>query len=429
MGIVTVCNVISMVAMLWRTFVIADHLDVVDFGKVIICINFFVIVKMLLRPGLAETLQRFVPEFEAANKSEASSSLCWLCVYIVLAVGILIAGFTLLCSTYIADFWYDDLDLASPLVALGLVSALFLFREVATMLLRLADAFAWALLPAALISIIVPIYLISIDTSDFTVARVIYSVAVAEVLTLIVLVCALFIKVQNYWVFKKSLLRLEPLKTYKAELKDTLCQTSLFGVLNFGSHHTAVFLIGLLAGAKDVALIGMASQLAKPITYLQSSVGSAVAPEVSKLYTKGKKIEVLSILNKTMQLGGIALVCGLCFSYFVGPWLISNTVGENYVEALPIFYILVTAHMLVLMFTGFLPVAIARGEIKQRNIVVALRFIYLGIAIAVGLNAWSAVIVQLMGALSIRFFNDIPLYKRLKKEVSCKDISMQSKTL
>jgi O-antigen/teichoic acid export membrane protein len=179
----------------------------------------------------------------------------------------------------------------------------------------------------------------------------------------------------------------------------------------------AAFLIGVFAGAKDIAVIGMGIQLVKPITFIQASVGSVIGPEISTLYAKGRYDKVMKLLNKTIIVGGLALVGGLLFSYLIGPWLITRYLGEAYLQAMPVFYMLATSYMLIVMFTGFLPISIARGEIKRRNFVVSIRFLYLGVAVAIGLNAWNAAFVQLLGALTIRVFNDWPLYRSLNNEI------------
>lgn len=129
----------------------------------------------------------------------------------------------------------------------------------------------------------------------------------------------------------------------------------------------AAFLIGVFAGAKDITLMGMGIQLARPITFLYTTVGAVIQPEVSRSYAQGQYRKVIELLNKTVIGGGGALVLGLIFSFLLGPFFIMRYLG-----AMPVFYMLAASYMLVVMFTGFLPISIARGEIKRRNLVVSI---------------------------------------------------------
>tara|TARA_A100000164_G_scaffold277711_1_gene249819 strand:- start:270 stop:539 length:270 start_codon:yes stop_codon:yes gene_type:complete len=77
--------------------------------------------------------------------------------------------------------------------------------------------------------------------------------------------------------------------------------------------------------------------------------------------------------------------------------------------------VLVISYGLTLVFQPFLAVAIMRGEVGRRNMLVSFRFIYLGIAVWLGIDAMAIAVVLLIGNLSVRFLNDLPLYNRLKK--------------
>ena len=417
MGVVTVCNIIALVGMMWRTFLLASTFDLENFGRVIICLNFFAVVKMLAKPGLGFTLQKYIPEYDHQGASDRAASLCWLCAYlsILVAIPIMLGG--VVAIPWIAEHWYDDCSIIFPMQVMAFTSAFFLLGDIASMLLRLVDAFIWALLPMTLAAVAVPLYLVSIDGSSFTVSKVVVAIAASEFFILLALLCALLIKTKKYWKFSRKTLSLAPLRGQGKEIKSILTHTSVFGILRGGSESVAAFLIGVFAGAKDIAVIGMGIQLAKPITFIQASVGSVIGPEISTLYAKGRYGKVMQLLNKTIIVGGLALVGGLLFSYLIGPWLITRYLGEAYLQAMPVFYMLATSYMLIVMFTGFLPISIARGEIKRRNLVVSIRFLYLGVAVAIGLNAWNAAFVQLLGALTIRVFNDWPLYRSLNNEM------------
>ncbi len=59
-------------------------------------------------------------------------------------------------------------------------------------------------------------------------------------------------------------------------------------------------------------------------------------------------------------------------------------------------------------------VKLCMGELKRRNLVVASRFLFIGAFILTGLNALTLAIAQLLGALVVRIFSDIPVMRRLR---------------
>lgn len=74
---------------------------------------------------------------------------------------------------WILDHCYNDRSIMLPMQIMAMTSAFFLLGEIASMLLRLVDAFVWALMPMALAAVAVPAYLVSIAAADLTVSRVV----------------------------------------------------------------------------------------------------------------------------------------------------------------------------------------------------------------------------------------------------------------
>lgn len=417
-GIVAFCSALTIAGMFARTFFLAHGLDLKTFGKVILCINFWAVARLLIKPGLSYTLQNFIPRYEEEGNVEAQASLCWLSAYIALAVGVFMLFLSFFSIPWIVQKWYEgDTSLIFPLQFLSLSAAFFLFGDIATMLLRLANHFFLALAPSAIASILVPLYFLCIGTEQITLNNAIVAIALAELFTLICLLLFLAVKTPSFWKISRSILLLTPLHSHWKTLRSTLTHTSFFGILQGSSEQIAAFLIGIFSGPRDIALIGMALQLSKPISMLCPIIGAAVHPELAIFHAQKKWKSILSLLNKTLVLGGGGLLAMLLGAGLLGPYLIVHILGmPDYVVALPIFYLLASSYMLIVMFTGFLPIAIAEQKVTRYNMAVMMRLIYLGIAIAIGINAWNAAMVQLLGSLTIRIFNDLPLYFSLQRK-------------
>lgn len=415
LGGYTLCNVFIVLGMFFRTYILADQLNLEDFGKVFICVNFYTVIRLFIRPGVLHTLQFYVPLYEKEAKYCQLSSLLWLCLYLSIGVACVVLSIALFLTNWVADAWYHDVTLSSSLQLLGIACSFYMLGDISSILLRVKGQFVLSMVPSLIGAWAVPTVLLGYSHVGLTVESVIVVFAVGELLSISAVAILLFIYTRKQWSGGRGVFLLKPLRYELKELRKTLLQTSLFGLLRSSSDQVSTLLVGVFSGAKELALMAMAMQLAKPITVLQATVGNYLAPIISDKYTSHKYEEVLSILKKSVICGLICLILGLLFSVLVGRELIVLFLSNEYLEALPVFYVLSSAYMLVVMFSGFLPIAVAEGKMEKRNWVVCLRFVYLGIALCLGINAMIAAVVQILGALTTRIFNDLPLYKMVKK--------------
>jgi len=403
-------------AAMGKVVILGRYLDVESFGYYIICLNAVAIIKLILRVGFEPTLIRFIPEFEAEKAEDKVASLLILSIYLASAISLLTVGLVFFGSDLAAESVYQNANLASSLKIIGFASCAHLFSEISVALLRLANKFHLAQIPSILGGISVPLILVSLEAKgELNLESAIIATAIGEALAFLSFLVLMVLYTRPLWSFAARILKLQPLRGHFRDLRSTLGQTSLFGMLNAGSEAGGVFLLGIFGSSAQVALAGMAVQMSRPLTVLQSSLGSAVNPEVTRLYAKGETAYLLTFLKRYMRTIGSLVCAGILVVALLGPWSVRLVLKPAYLDAIPVFMVLVISYGLTLIFQPFLAVAIMRGEVGRRNLLVSFRFLYLAIAVWLGIDAMAVALVLLIGNLSVRFFNDLPLYRRLRK--------------
>ena len=415
-GIGMVGGAVIILAAMGKAVILGRYLDLESFGYYVICLNAVSIIKLILSIGFEPTLLRFIPEFEAEKADHKVASLLILLIYIASAISLLTIGLVFFVSDWAAEMVYANPTLAISFKIMGFATCAHLFSGISVGHFHLANKFHLAQIPPIVGGVMVPLLLVYLEiTGGLKLESAIIATAIGEALTILLFLILMVLCTRSFWSFGGRILSLKPLQGHFGELRNTLGQTSLFGILNGGSEVGGVFLLGIFGSKTQVALAGMAVSLSRPLTVLQSSLGSAVNPEVSRLYAKGEMGHLLTFLKRYIRIVGLLVCVGILVVPILGPWSINFFLRPAYLEALPVFMVLVISYGLTLVFQPFLAVAIMRGEVGRRNMLVSFRFIYLGIAVWLGIDAMAIAVVLLIGNLSVRFLNDLPLYNRLKK--------------
>ena len=415
-GIGMVGGIVIILAAMGKAVILGRYLDLESFGYYIICLNVVSIIKLILSVGFEPTLLRFIPEFEAENADHKVASLLILLIYIASTISLLTVGLVFFGSDWAAEQVYANANLASAFKIMGFATCAHLFSGISVGLLRLANKFHLAQIPPIIGGITVPLLLVYLEIrGGLKLESAIIATAIGEGLTILLFLVLMVFCTRSFWSFGGRILSLQPLRGHFRDLRSTLGQTSLFGILNGGSEVGGVFLLGIFGSKTQVALAGMAVSLSRPLMVLQSSLGSAVNPEISRLYAKGEMVSLLTFLKRYMRTVGLLVCASILVVPFLAPWCINFLLRPAYLDAIPVFMVLVISYGLTLIFQPFLAVAIMRGEVGRRNLLVSFRFLYLAIAVWLGIDAMAIALVLLIGNLSVRFFNDLPLYHRLRK--------------
>ncbi len=414
-GIGLLGSVLVTFGVVGKTIILGRYLDLADFGYYIICLNAIAMLRLFLRPGFELTLMRYIPEFEAEESKEKVSSLVLLCLYVALLGALVFAGIFFFGNELIASKLYGDPALSDILYVLGISSSFYLLTVIAITLLRITENFKYTLIPSVLGSISVPLILMFLQMQGWlNLKTAIVATAIGELLTVVSVGLACFVMLRGFVAVNKDTLTLAPIRSHFRSLKATLGQTSLFGILQAGAQTGGVFLLGVFGGPVQAAIGGMAVQMARPVAMFQTSLGAAVTPELNRLNAEGEINELISFLKRYMLLTMIGACCAFVAIFLLGPSIVSTILKPAYTSAIPAFLVLAFSFALTLIFEPFLTIAVAREEVGRRNLLVSLRFLYLAIAVWVGISAIGVMVALVAGNLTVRIFNDLPLYRRLK---------------
>lgn len=398
------------------TAVLTKSLDgTADYGRLLIAINLYGFLLPLLGVRAQDLIFRFYPEFEERGDVPALRVLIGLALLIAAAFGVLIGVGGLLGASWIAHAFYEDAAMAPLFKAYAAVMLFRPFQDVYVPLLRLSNRFAVLVVPQVfgrvITLILLGVYFYAVDR--YALVEVVGILVLGEALQAIP---PLLIAGRQVW----PLLRHRGGLTARAAWRQhwrafagTLFQTNVVGYLKLAAEDGGLFLLGIIAGPSQVALYGIARQLSKPLSLLQRNVQAAIAPEVVRLWARRELARLHRLVGKLTRAGllggGVLLVLVVMLARPVLLWVATPA----YLEALPVFYVFFATYYVTFVSLVYYPLALCMGALGRRNLVVAVRLVYLGGAIALGLNALSLAAAQLGGALTTRLFNDLPLLRRL----------------
>ncbi len=414
-GLGLLSGVVILIAGIIRAGLLAVYLDLTEFGYFIICTNLIAFVRVLMQIGVADTIIRFFPKFEEQKRNDALSSLVFLIFYVACGTTLLVLLVACIFSGVIAQSWYGDQELATPILLSATLSSGFLLSAGSTALLRVQNQFHLAVLPPIIAACIGPlgIYLFH-RYNALNLTNAVLAVSAGSLIATLGCVFFAALVTSKRLDFSLGNLKLKPLSESKREIRSTLTQTSLFGILSGSSEVGGIFLLGLLGAPAQVAILGMSVQLSRPFILVQSSLGTALSPEISRLHAERKHRDLYDFVVKFVGAFLVLVTVAVGLLWFFTPIIVGNFLDVSYLTAVPVFLILMISNGLMMAFQPCLPVAIAQGRVGRRNLAVCARFLYLGLACIPGLTAMGVALSILVGNLTVRITNDLPLLRRMR---------------
>jgi O-antigen/teichoic acid export membrane protein len=205
---------------------------------------------------------------------------------------------------------------------------------------------------------------------------------------------------------------------FRSEMLPCFLNSNLSGYLKFAISPGDIFLLGLVSTPSQVALYGLAKQLTAPFAMVQTTMQTAITPEIVFLRAKHRLKQLEQLITRYVLtasfIGGISLVLALV----IGTILFSSIFAEQYSNALTIFYVLVVAAWLLLVMAVFRPVAITMDQLKWHNAALATSLLLLVALLATRrLNALTLAFVQLVEAAMLRPAFGVVVWKKLRHQL------------
>ncbi len=410
-------SLMSVLLGLCRTALLTRNMLLEDYGRYLIAINFFPFVSMFLGVSIKDLVFRFFPEYEIKGRQDKFRGIVFLGLLICLFFGLLLFCIALFLSDWISTSVYSDPAIASLLVAASLLAFLQPFEEFSAAVLRLNNKFAHVVIPnTAGIAFGFLLMAVHFYTSQtYCLAAVVRAHVIGISLGFLISVSSAL-----YTTFKKFpsceiFSALRSLKEDKKQLWGTLFQTNMLGYIKLVGEEGGFFLLGILGGSSETAIYGIARQLLRPFKILERNVAVTVTPEITRLKAAGNIKRLYRLITKYAKVSFTVGTGFFVLSLLLVKPVILLVTKEHYLVSLPAFYILLFSIYLTFGSSPFFPLALVLDKLKRRNLIVSIRFVYLGTACALGLTAFSLALSHAMGVMTVRIFNDWPLYKRLRK--------------
>jgi len=396
--------------------VLTKNLSIADYGRIIIVGNFFSFFSQVIRVRVNDLIYRFLPSFEDQNDHKGIAALLRLSLAVSVGVCAVIFLLLLVGGKWLTLTIYRDPAL-HPLLMLQMVSgALLPLEEFSMAILRIKDRFSWLVVPQTVgiaTTVALTVFLIyAIEDTNllFIIGAMVIGQLIGILLPFVASLTlswkAISVPVGRFW--------WRVLAPHRAAMWSTIIQTNLINYLKLGARDGGIFLLGILAPPEQVALYGMAIKLTRPLDILQNNLQQALNPEIAELYGKRQFLNLhtlaRNVIIATTFFGGVATLVML----IVAKPVILLLTTQDFLGALPVFRLLVLARYITMISMPVFYVTLCMGELKRRNLVVASRFLFIGAFILTGLNALTLAIAQLLGALVVRIFSDIPVMRRLR---------------
>ncbi|MDD3654576.1 MAG: hypothetical protein PHO01_10390 [Desulfotomaculaceae bacterium] len=401
---------------LGRTALLTKNLPIDDYGRILVVMNFFGFLAMFFGLRVNDFIYRFFPQFKEQQEYAELKGILFISFALSLIVGLIVSLGTYAASCWIAQTFYND-QAYVPLFRIYALAAFFIaFEGFYTAILRLQDRFVLIVVPqvagASVSLVVIATYILYFGPLSIKFA--VWSITAGILVTTLPALFLSLLYIRPI-ILRSDGFGLLSLKNHRKRIISNLFQTNLTGYLKLGSDTGGMFLLGVLATPTQVALYGIARQLAKVLQIMQNNIQNAITPEIVSLWAQEKIKQLYGLVNGYTRW---SLITGAAISITAvlisKPAILIFTTPE-YLEALPVFYVFIFTIYLTFVSLVFFPLALAMDKLAQRNLIVSIRIVYLLIGAIIGLNAMVLATVQLLGALTTRLFNDIPLLRNLRR--------------
>lgn len=390
-----------------QTALLIKFLAIDDYGRLLIVLNLFSFLDSFFGLRVSDVIYRFFQPLKENAERHALRGVLWLCLGICFASGVTIYLVVFLFSPWFAAHLYASPTLTTLFKIYGLTVLLSAFAGLYEPILRIHDRVSSIVLPqiaGALITLLaLCAYFASLGGQPYDLRIVVAAFVVGSAVQIIV---PLTKTLSLIWPLLAGGTRDESfisLRRYRPELIRCFFNSNLSGYLKFAINPGDIFLLGLFSSPAQVAIYGLAKQLAAPLAMLQTTIQTAITPEISalaaKLQLNALRRLVSRYLVRALVFGGM-LAAGILA---VGHLLITHVLAADYKNSLPVFYCLVVAAWLLLVLLVFRPLALSLDLLRWHNAALMLSTALLAVVVvAHSLNALTLAGIQLAEAAILR---------------------------
>lgn len=413
-SIVLLGSILSLVLSLSRTWLLIDSLIIEEYGEILLVINFYTFLGVVLDVKIVDILFKYIPRLENSGEDKMVVGLYYAAMAIPVMIIILFSFLFFVFGKTISGFLYGETEIYSLLVVFHFAGCLALFNGFSTAVLRINDKFGATVWPVVLGNAFIVLMLVhSHFNLSYTQKEILVLIAIGSgagtLFPLFLGVYTIRKRYAQYSILDSVL----SLKKVGKDVLSTVFQTTLASYLKLGSETGGVFLLGVLSTPAQVAIYNVALQMLRPLTILQNSIGAAIFPEISRMVASGERLEVKRFTKAITSFLMLISAPLLLVLFFLASIFVKQVANTEYNDSMQILYVLSVGSVLAFVTLPFYQLAVLFEKLRFRNIIVSVRFVYLGIAVFFGFNSLSLSFSQSVGSLTTRIFNDYKLYKEL----------------
>ena len=405
---------------LGQTILLTRFLKIQDYGRLLIVLNFFVFLDSFFGVRVSDVMFRFFQSLKEQGDTLALKALLHFCLVISLASGLLTYVVVLSVSSWLAGHLYENHELAPLFNIYGCTILISAFSGIYQSILRMYDRFSaiviWQVIGGLTTLLFLLIYLAEAKTGNYDLRLIVAAFTIG------ILAQTIPPFVQALRIVRPFLVRVPISRTtmvagnLRPQLVRFLFNSNLSGYLKFAIDPGDVFFLGLFSSPTQVALYGLAKQLTSPLALLQTTMQTAITPEITRLMARLKLNELRQFVRRfvcwSTLIGGFSLLIAL----LLGRLLIPQFFAAEYTAALPIFNFLVVAVWFLLVLLVFRPLAITLDLLKWHNLALFVSAVLVvGLVLAGKLTALTMATVQLFEAAILRVCFSLLVWKRLRR--------------
>lgn len=410
-------SIILLVIAVVRTALLTKNMLLEDFGKIMILLNVVTFLNSFLLIRVSEAIYRFYPELEQTEDYEALGAFLILCLLLSFVVGLVVAvGLFILAPFAVSKFYSGDETLIVPLRILSLVGIFLAFEGFSTAVLRLKDRFLAIVLPQVIGNLFTVIILLAylVGARSYSLEVIIAAFAVGLCIQA-VLPLAQSIRSIYPLVLLTRKSSFGALADYRRPIFSTIFHANISGYFKLLDRGGAVFLLGIFSTPAEVALYALADQLTRPMLMLQNNIQTAITPEIVFLWTSRKFNKLYKLLLGYVAVAGAAGTVVLVVGITLARPVILLLSKAEYLDALPIFKVLLATVCLIIVSLPFYILSISMDKLRRRNTVMLLKLVYLIVVIiSADLNAILMAAILFFGELTVRVLHDAPLLWKVR---------------
>lgn len=408
----------SMLIRLGNMSFLTKALTVEDYGNVHIVLTLcaFALVFADIRMDLV--LYQYFPQYKNANDHQKVNGLFWMSMIVSMALGIILTAGFYFSAHWIANYFYDNDELAVLIQIFSVSILVSTFHNVAAAVLRMHDRFKDLVLPQSLSALFILLLLVGLyyTTGGLTKEQVI----IVDTLGVFVAnIPPMWLSFQIMKQYKISFFTIKDdvraLLPQWNELKATMFQTNLTGYLKMGSDKGGMFLLGIFSTPEQVAYFHISKNLLKPMDTLRKNIHNSIAPEIYNLFGSQKYQDLKQLMDRFLRINMAAGAVTMLLAFMLVKPVLTYFATADYLQALPNFYVQLLTSFFTFSAVTYFCLTVSMNYLKRRNTFLVVQIIFLGIAVLVGLDALTLAISQLVSELFVRMGADVYVYNQFKK--------------